>query len=174
MSAIPAHVKRKLIDAVREEHAVLWVLAPSATAVDWSAGIRELWELWRRELKETVAPPPRPDATNYHEARDALDLFHRAVETLSGEEPSTVYHHGEHSYSLGDTPPVVVTTEEHYALQAFMTTRRALDTKELQQRVSNPCRIMKQLDRKFPGAAQRPGRKGDGYYIRVLPAPALA
>jgi hypothetical protein len=87
MSAIPAHVKRKLIDAVRQEQLTLLLLASSATAVDWSAGIHELWELWRGELRETVAPPPRPDATNYHEARDALDLFHRAVEELPDDEP---------------------------------------------------------------------------------------
>src|SRR5262249_43607132 len=53
-------------------------------------GIRELWELWRRELVEIAAPPPRPNATNYHEARDALDLFHRAVEGLPDDEPSPV------------------------------------------------------------------------------------
>lgn len=88
---LPAHepvsVKKRLLDAVRVEHLVLQGLSQTpAKEVDWTAGIKELWELWRREFMEEVAPPPRPNAKSYAEARDGLDMFRRAVESL--DDPS--------------------------------------------------------------------------------------
>ena len=82
--SIPAHIKQKLLAAVRTEHIVLQGFSKtSPNDVHWGLGVKELWELWRRELMESVPPPtPRPNPTNYHEARDALDLFQRAVHDL--------------------------------------------------------------------------------------------
>jgi hypothetical protein len=110
------------------------------------------------------------EAKRHAKVLDRLAQIKSTIAGLPKTPPPRIYHHGERSYSLGDNPPVVVTTEEHRVLRAFGTKKRALDTKEILEYVENPSRIMAQLDRKFPGAVRRPGRKGDGYYVRVEPA----
>jgi hypothetical protein len=84
-------VKRKLLDAVADEHTVLHGHLnhmTGKTQIDWSAGTRELWKLWQRELRGFKAPPPEPTPTGYDAARDALALFQRAVEKLTDSSPS--------------------------------------------------------------------------------------
>jgi hypothetical protein len=82
-------VKRKLLDAVADEHMVLhgYLDHMTGTTIDWSAGTRELWKLWQRLLLEYKAPPPEPRPTGYDEARIALTLFQRAVEELTDSSP---------------------------------------------------------------------------------------
>jgi hypothetical protein len=81
----------------------------------------------------------------------------------------TVWHHGERAYSTDGHNPVVVAVQQHAVLTAFMNARAALDTKALEQRVTNVARVMKSLAEKFPGAVRTPEKRGDGYYIHVQP-----
>lgn len=93
------------------------------------------------------------------------------AEDLPSEELSsvTVWHQGGKSYSLSKGRPIVVSTEEHNVLTAFLNNCRALDTKELQKFAANPSRVVAQLEKKFPGSVQKPSRKGEGYIIQVRP-----
>jgi hypothetical protein len=82
----------------------------------------------------------------------------------------TVWHHGERCYSAEGCDPVIVSVQEASVLDAFAKARTALDTRALEKIVSNVARVIGQIDARFPGAVRRPGKKGEGYFIRVLPA----
>jgi len=103
-------VKRKLLDAVADEHAVLHGYLDHMTGktqIDWSAGTRELWKLWQRELRGFKAPPEEPTPTGYDEARVALALFQRAVDNLTDSSTS------------GPPPPPPAETNPYSALLAY-------------------------------------------------------
>ncbi|MSU78911.1 MAG: hypothetical protein EXS16_12550 [Gemmataceae bacterium] len=83
------------------------------------------------------------------------------------EDPAIISH-GNRSYSVGDAKPIVVTVEENAVLQEFLASKTAMSTKRLGGLVSNVARVIKQLERKFPGAVHRPETKGNGYFIAVI------
>jgi hypothetical protein len=69
---------------------------------------------------------------------------------------------------------VCVSPEQHNALQAFLDSDEALDTKGLEDAgVSNVASVITKLERRFgKGPIRRPeGEKGAGYYIRVRTRP---
>jgi hypothetical protein len=67
---------------------------------------------------------------------------------------------------------VVVSAGAAYVLEAFAKDQKALETRALEKLVPNVTRVIDQIEAKFPGAVRRPGRKGEGYFIRVLLAPS--
>jgi hypothetical protein len=79
---------------------------------------------------------------------------------------TVILYYGERAYSI-NAKPVVVTTEEHNLLQCFLDRRIALATDDLEKVVANAARVIGQLEKRFPGAVQRPKRKGEGYSLRV-------
>jgi hypothetical protein len=80
----------------------------------------------------------------------------------------TIWFHGEQSYSTDEKTPINVSNEQHNALKAFLDKNQALDTPALEKAgITNVSKVMTALDKRFPGAVQKPQHKGDGYYIRV-------
>jgi hypothetical protein len=63
-----------------------------------------------------------------------------------------------------------VSNEQDDALKAFEETQASLDTKALENKVNNVSRVMKQINERFPGSVRMPQKKGDGYFVRVVPA----
>jgi hypothetical protein len=79
----PSQVRQKLMEALARERLILEQWRHQAPSVfDFGAATRDLWELWRAEVGELRAPPPRPTPRNYQDAADAFDLFQRAVDAL--------------------------------------------------------------------------------------------
>ena len=129
------------------------------------------------------------DSTFYARLAGELELESETVERIFAElrlelaeatlpkkaahdgELTPIHHHGERSYSLDNQPPVIVSAEEHSILGAFAGAKKALSTRALENCVANVSRVMRQLATKFPGAVRMPKTKGDGYYVRVEPAP---
>jgi hypothetical protein len=105
-----------------------------------------------------------------------MDMPSREVcleKTISAEltKPTvTVWHHGERSYSAECCDPIVVSSGEAYVLAAFAEAQRALDTPSLEKKVPNVARVIGQIGARFPGVVRWPGKRGEGYFIRVLPA----
>ena len=95
-----------------------------------------------------------------------LENIDRKLPTLPVADPAIISH-GNLSYASGGAKPIVVTVEENAVLQKFLASKTAMTTKRLEGLVSNVARVIKQLQRKFPGAVRRPETKGDGYYIAV-------
>jgi hypothetical protein len=90
-------------------------------------------------------------------------------------EAIIVWYHGGRSYSTNQVTPVLVRTEQHNALGAFLDGKEAKDTKTLEKAgVSNVTTVMNALAERFPGAVRRPKRKGEGYFVRVRTLPATA
>lgn len=82
-------------------------------------------------------------------------------------DPTTIVYQGGQSYSDG-AEARCVDQQYHDVLQAFMKTPRPMKTRELEQVVSNPSKVIKQLKQWFPGAVDVPGPdKGKGYMVRV-------
>jgi hypothetical protein len=168
-----SQVRERLMEALAQERLILEQWRQQAPSVfDFGATTRDLWELWRAEVGELRAPPPRPTPRNYQDAANALDLFQRAVDTLPESTP-TIWYHGNRSYSLDGQPPITVTEEEDNILTVFVDAESdsSHDTRQLtsESGVTNVARTMKQIAVKFPGTVRMPGRKGkgSGYYVRV-------
>jgi hypothetical protein len=80
------------------------------------------------------------------------------------------YHAGKNSrtYSANAARPILMPSEAHNFLQAFLDCDEAKDTGALQNAgVSNVSRIAEKINEKFPGSILTPADKGDGYYARV-------
>jgi hypothetical protein len=103
---------------------------------------------------------------------DSEHFLSSAMQWAAGVQTTTppkLIAHGNRSYSIDGVKPIVVTSEENSVLQAFTTSKAAMTTKQLEKHVANVCRVMKRLDKRFPGAVLFPKRKGDGYYVNVCP-----
>jgi hypothetical protein len=88
--------------------------------------------------------------------------------------PPTVWHHGNRSYSLDGHNPVTVSDQQNAALAAFLSAGTALDTRTLETcGISNVSRVMAEIEERFPGTVRKPVHRGEGYFVRVLPAPQL-
>jgi hypothetical protein len=85
------------------------------------------------------------------------------------EDQSTIWYHGEQSYSTDSKSPVCVSNEQHIILQKFLDRDEALVTKSLEKAgVCNVTTAIKKLAEKFgEDRIRRPTKKGDGYFIRV-------
>jgi hypothetical protein len=82
----------------------------------------------------------------------------------------TIWYHGEKSYSTDGNIPVIVSSEQHNLLKAFLDGKIALDTEALSNKgVCNVAAVVDKIVEQFgAGPVRRPGRrKGSGYYIRV-------
>jgi hypothetical protein len=141
------------------------------------------WKGTPRVLDEEEVVRHRDGVVKAH--RESFDCLRRQVEDEIGRtvrlqlrsgsehygapEISTIWYHGERSYSTDGRNPVQVSMEKHNALQAFLDGERALDTRALENSgVSNASTVMKKLVVKFgEGCVRRPKSKGEGYYIRV-------
>jgi hypothetical protein len=86
-----------------------------------------------------------------------------------GPATSTIWYHGDKSYSTTGSNPLAVSTEQHNLLKAFLDKEAALDTKTLRRAgVENVARTVSRLADKFgTSAVRRPARRGDGYFVRV-------
>jgi hypothetical protein len=183
-----------LQDLTQERHAVERLATPEmplpvANPENWTARLHEA----AREVNEYMVArrqgrrPPKPSAAVRHlrachetlckipfEFYGNPKLVKRFRDALTPATPPatpTLYHHSDRSYSLAGGTPTVVSPEEHNILCAFLKAGGALDTRALEKHASNAARIIRQLDKKFPGAVRRPQKKGEGYYIRVESAP---
>jgi hypothetical protein len=94
------------------------------------------------------------------EARPPLD---------ESAEGSTIWYHGERSYSVDGEHPRSVPPEQHNVLQAFLDRTISLKTKELQGRgVCNVAAVIGKLAKRFGAASiSRPASRSEGYSIRV-------
>jgi len=82
-------VRQKMMEALARERLILEQWRQQAPSVfDFDAATRDLWELWRAEVGELRAPPPRPTPGNHQEAAEAIDLFQRAVDELAEPPPA--------------------------------------------------------------------------------------
>jgi hypothetical protein len=107
------------------------------------------------------------------ERQDLLDSLDAVLRDLKGAAKtggaSTIWYHNGMSYSVDRRTPQLVSHEVHNILKAFLGGTEAIGTAALQnQGVNNITKVMHKIEKLFgPGAVRRPGRKGDGYYIRV-------
>lgn len=89
----------------------------------------------------------------------------------SPPQPSSVLHHDEKSYSFRGRH-VCMGFSAHNVLQAFLKTKRAMTTEELENVVSNVTEAVDYIESRLGrGAVQRPKNRNDGYFIEVQPAP---
>jgi hypothetical protein len=92
---------------------------------------------------------------------------------ITRELPPTIWYHGERGYSHDMLSPIVVTQEEHDALQQFLKRKTSLDTRELENcGITNATRVIGDLadkyGKRFAVSIRTPGgEKGVGYFIRV-------
>jgi hypothetical protein len=96
----------------------------------------------------------------------------RTISAQLNKQTVTLRHHGDRGYSAEGCDPVRVSREAAHVLEAFAKAQTALETRALEKLVPNVARLIGQIEAKFPGAVRRPRRKGEGYFIRVLPAPS--
>jgi hypothetical protein len=154
----------------------------------WTPSLKCPWLSWEPAVYALYSligelDPVLPDAGKLREALATfdqgffsreigweLDLFRQRLAAAPGK-PVTVWHHGNHSYSLDGQSPITVSLEHHHVLQAFLNAGTALDTKALLKCVGNVTRVLTQLKKRFPGAVCLPRYRGDGYYIHVCRAP---
>jgi hypothetical protein len=135
---------------------------------------KTLSDLDRDELRTAFAVCEATGVTR--EEFSKMDGPHREVcleRTISAQlkrQTVTLWHHSERCYSAEGCDPVVVSVGVAFVLNAFAKAQAALETRTLRKIVANVTRVIDQIDERFPGAVRRPARKGEGYFIRVLPA----
>jgi hypothetical protein len=105
--------------------------------------------------------------------QDLLDSLDAVLRDLKGSAKAggapTIWFHNGMSYSVDRRTPQLVSHEVHNILKAFLGGAEAIGTAALEHEgVNNVTKAMGKIEKLFgPGAVRRPGRKGDGYYIRV-------
>lgn len=104
----------------------------------------------------------------------------KAQDNHEPSDQSTILHHGQNRYSIGNEQPVAVTDNESNVLQAFIG-RSAMHERDMVtcSGVNDARRVLKSLKDKYGGifrnAINLPGKKGcGGYSVALKAAPPTA
>jgi hypothetical protein len=137
-----------------------WLSRGRAMAMDWADACLAAAGILRDLLPKATAAKPRG----------------RKNKPARANGLPAILFHGNMCYSLqqanGSTAaPKSVSMEAHLVLQRFLKEGGAITYSDLSSSVNNPSNVVTKIARLFPGVVRRPGkkRKGQGYYMRVLP-----